>query len=98
MTIGLYPPHKVKELTTVYLRKDKPPYPDFVKKIHNWGAGVQDGKYRVIAVYECPDDKLREALIAIGTRHTLYGTVEGYSYEAIPLVSEAEAMKMIQGL
>lgn len=97
MAIGTYPPHITKDLVALYTKKDKPAYPDFLKKTNNWWAGAVSGNYRAIAIYECPDEKLREALIALGTRYNFYAQVEGYTFEIIPLVTEAEAMKMIRG-
>ena len=97
MTIGYHAPHLTKELVALFTRKDKPAYPDFLKKTNNWWTGGNSREYRVFAIYECPDEKLREAIIALGTRYNFYAQVEGYTFEIIPLVNEVEAMKMIRG-
>jgi hypothetical protein len=89
MTIGKYPPHKFKDLMKVYMSSDKPAYPDFVKKIHNWAAQSRGGKYKAYAVYECPDDKLLDAVKAIAKRYHFYAQNEGYEYK-LELLSEAE--------
>ncbi len=97
MTIGLYPPTALKKLTEIYFAKDKPAYPDFLKKIHNWGAPSTENKYRTLAVYECPEDKLYQAMLALTKRYNFYAQVEGYTYEVLPLIAEADAMKIAQG-
>ena len=97
MTIGYYAPHLSKDLVALYTKKEKPAYPDFLKKNNNWWAGTNGGNYRAFAVYECPDEKLREALMALGARYNFYAQVVGYTFEIILLVNEAEAMKMIRG-
>ncbi len=97
MTIGLGLPHKAKLSAELYFRKDKPVYPEYLKKIHNWGAPTYKGKYRLIAIYECPDDKLYEAMNALTRRYNFYAQVEGYTFEILPLMSESDVMKIIQG-
>ncbi len=97
MTIGSYAPTILKALVEIYPSKNKPPYPDFLKKIHNWGTPPVDGKYRTIAIYECPEEKLYQALLAISKRYNFYAQVEGYSFEILPLISEADGLKIAQG-
>ena len=94
LTNGWYPPHKFKELIKVYMSKDKPAYPDFVKKIHHWAKGTPDGQYKTIAIYECPDDKLFDALKAISKRYAVYAAVEGYRHTIEPLIDAEEAIKL----
>ena len=93
MTIGLTEMHRVKDLIHMLTAKDKPEYPDFLKKIHNWGAGISEGKYRGIAIYEFPDGKMYEAMLAIGKRYNYYASKGGYTYEVVALASEADALK-----
>ena len=90
-----YPPNKAKELIKVYMSKDKPAYPDYVKKIHHWSLISSDGSYKTYAVYEFPDDKTKETLMAIGKRYTLYATVEGYKYFPELLFDAQESIKNI---
>ena len=97
MTIGLYPPPKLKELVEKYLKQDKSPYPDFLKKKYSWGTPPVEGKYRTVAIYECPEDKLHDALLALTKRYKFYAQTEGYTFEILPLMSEAEAMKIAIG-
>lgn len=97
LTIGLTEPHRLKDVVELFLKKDKPPYPDYLKKIVNGGAGMNSGKYRSIAIYECPDDKLYEAGIALSTRYNYYASVGGYTYDVIPMTKEADAMKIALG-
>ena len=94
MTIGLTAPHRIKDLAQLFMSKDKPAYPDFLKKIHNWGAGTVDGKYRSIAVYEFPEEKLLESLIALTSRYNFYASKGDYTFEVIPLISQEDAMKI----
>ena len=97
MTIGLSEPQRAKEIVGLFMKKEKPPYPDYLKKIVNGGAGFVNGKYRSIAIYECPDDKLYEAMVALGARYHFYASLGGYTYEIIPITKEADAMKMVFG-
>lgn len=96
MVTGWYPPNKAKELLKVYMSKDKPAYPDFVKKIHHWTVVSSCGDYKTYAVYEFPDDKVKETLKAIGKRFSLYTTVEGYRYYPELLLDAEEAIKILQ--
>ncbi len=89
------PPNKSKELLKVYMSKDKPAYPDFVKKIHHWTSMSSDGRHKVYAVYECPDDKIMETMKAISRRYILYASVEGYRYYGEILFDAEEAMKLL---
>lgn len=94
LVTGWYPPNKTKELLKVYMSKDKPAYPDFVKKIHHWSVVASDGHYKTYAVYECPDDKIKETLKGLSKRYTLYATVEGYRYYPELLMNAEEAIKL----
>ncbi|MFX1495350.1 MAG: hypothetical protein ACFFBZ_13785 [Promethearchaeota archaeon] len=95
MTIGLITPHKVKELGELYMAKDKPGYPDFLKKVNEWGAPTYKGKYRSIAIYEIPDDKLYEAMIALTRRYNFYASRGDFTFEILPLISQEDAMKIV---
>ena len=98
MTIGIFPPHKTNALFEIYTSKNKPAYPDFIKKIHNWSTQSVDGKYRRITVYECPEDKLYQGMLALGKRYHFYAQIEGYTFEILPLTSEADSIKIAQGI
>jgi hypothetical protein len=95
LVTGWYPPNKAKELLKVYMSKDKPPYPDFVKKIHHWTTVSSEGNYKTYAVYEYPDDKIMDTMKALAKRYTLYATVEGYRYYTEFLMDAEEAIKML---
>lgn len=97
ITIGLSSPHKIKELAQLYMTKEKPSYPDFLKKIYNWGAPPYEGKYRSIAVYEFPDDKLYEAMVALTKRYNFYASIGDFTFEILPLMSEGDTMKIALG-
>ncbi len=57
------PQNKVKEMLNVYTSKDKPAYPDFLKKIHHWTTVSSEGLIKSYAVYECPDVKIIDGII-----------------------------------
>ena len=94
MVIGEYPPHKFKDLIKTYTSPDKPTYPDFIEKIHNW-APQTTGKYKIYAVYECPDEKIKEAMIALSKRYNFYANIEGYEYKIELLMEADEAIKVL---
>ena len=87
------PGHKGKEMTTVYLSGKQAKYPDFVKKIHQWY--VMDNEIKAYAVYEVPDDKVYETILAIGKRYNAYVAIEGYKYKIEVLIAEKDVLAMI---
>lgn len=94
MVTGKYPAHKFKDMMKNYMSPDKPKYSDSVKKLENWVPQVT-GEIKAYAVYECPDDKIIEALTSITKRYHFYSQVEGYRYR-IELLSDMEdAIKSI---
>ncbi len=97
MMTGKYPPTKLKELFKANVDPKKPAYPAFVKKVHNWGAQVTDEYYKNYAVYQCPDDKIMEAVAALTKRYNFYAQVEGYRYRMELLVEAEQAMKDMMG-
>jgi hypothetical protein len=96
MTIGTFPPHKTNALLEINMSKNKPAYPDFLKRIHNWGTQPVNGRYRRITVYECPEDKLYQGMLALTKRYNFYAQIEGYTFEILPLISEEDSMKIAQ--
>ena len=94
LVTGWTPQNKGEEMIKVYMSKDKPAYPDFLKKIQHWITNSYEGMTKTYAVYECPDDKVLEGLKAIGRRYTLYATVEGYKYYPEVLFDAQEVIKM----
>ena len=97
LTIGLSSPHKAKELAQLFIAKEKPSYPDFLKKINGWAAPTYKGKYRTIALYECPDIKLYEAMVALTKRYNFYASLGDYTFEILPLISEADTLPIVLG-
>ncbi|MFX0037808.1 MAG: hypothetical protein ACFFCY_00145 [Promethearchaeota archaeon] len=95
LVTAFYPPNKGQELLKVYMSKNKPAYPDFLKKIHHWTLVSSEGNYKTYAVYEFPDDKIMETMKAIAKRYTLYATVEGYRYFPELLMDAEEAIKLM---
>ena len=96
MAIGTFPPHKINDLLERYMLKNKPAYPDFLKKIHNWGTQPVNGRYRRITVYECPEEKLYQGMFALSKRYNFYAQIEGYTFEILTLVSEEDSIKIAQ--
>lgn len=88
-----YPAHLAMEMVNVYLSGKQPKYPDFVKKIHQWA--VMDNEVKTYAVYEMPDDKVYEGLLAIGKRFTAYTNIKGYKYKPEILIEEKDVLSMI---
>jgi len=93
MVTATYPPHKFDDLLKVYLGK-KTDYPDFVKRIHHWG--ITDGDYKNYAVYEVPDEKLYDGMMAIAKRYSTYAKVEGYKYKIEPLMDSEKAIALLK--
>jgi hypothetical protein len=93
MVIGKNPLHKLNECIKVYIRTDKPAYPDFLKKVENWAAQITHEKQKIYAVYECPDDKVIESMAALTKRHNFYASVEGYTFKMEILADADEAIK-----
>lgn len=94
LVTGWTPQHKANEMLKVYMSKDKPAYPDFIKKVQHWMAVSSDGMIKAYAVYECPDDKILDGMKAIGKRYTVYAQVEGYKYFPEVLFDAQEMIKL----
>jgi len=93
---GKFPPYKTEEGIKAALSKNKPAYPDFIKKVESWGTLPEDGEYKAYAVYECPNDKLYDGIKAIIKRYHFYVTeVEEYEYSMEILYPEAEVMQIL---
>ena len=93
LVTATYPAHKGQEMVNIYLSGKQPKYPDFIKKIQNWL--VMDNEIKNYAVYEAPDDKTYEALLAIGKRYTAYTVIEGYKYKPEVLIEEKDVLAMM---
>jgi len=94
LVTGWTPQNKGNEMMKAYASKDKPSYPDFIKKTNHWMVMAPEGMIKTYAVYECPDDKIIDGLKAIGKRYTLYAQVEGYKYYPEVLFDAQEVIKM----
>ncbi len=90
-------PTKMKEFFKVNADPKKPAYPAFVKKVHQWAAQVTDEHYKVYSVYQCPDEKLAEALVAITKRYHFYAQIDGYRFRIEVLMEGEDAMKALAG-
>ena len=93
MTVGRYPPNKLQELIKIYGSPGKPTYPDFLKKLEHWSAQITSKKFKTYAVYECPDDKIQEAMMALAKRYSFYAGVEGYTFKIELILDADEAIK-----
>ena len=94
LVTGWMPQNKGNEMLKVYTAKDKPAYPDFMKRVQHWMVISPEGMLKTYAVYECPDDKILEGFKAIGRRYTLYAQVEGYKFHPELLFDAQEMIKM----
>ncbi|MFW9782123.1 MAG: hypothetical protein ACFFFB_07555 [Candidatus Heimdallarchaeota archaeon] len=94
LVTGWTPQNKGDEMLKVYMAKDKPAYPEFMKKTQHWIAMSPEGMIKTYAVYECPEDKILEGLKAIGRRYTLYASIEGYRYYPEVLFDAQDIIKM----
>ncbi|MFW9826345.1 MAG: hypothetical protein ACFFEY_01855 [Candidatus Thorarchaeota archaeon] len=94
LVTGWTPQSKGDEMIKVYTSKDKPAYPDFIKRVHHWMVISPDGMLKTYAIYECPDDKILEGMKAIGRRYSVYAQVEGYKYYPEVLFDAQEIIKM----
>ena len=84
LVTGVMDPFESKDAMKVYAATDKPKYPDFIKKVENWGTIPENGLYKAYAVYECPDDKLHDAIKATHYKilKTCWGSIiKGYKEE-----------------
>ena len=89
MITGTYPPHKAKEMLKLTTDPKKPPYAAGTKKVHNWVAQCTTGLYKIYAVYQCPDEKLGEALLGLTKHYNFYSQCEGYHF-CIEVIGEAD--------
>lgn len=96
-TKGWYPPNKYKELMKVYTSKDKPSYPDFLKKTLHLSTVNAEGYWQTYALYEFPDDKTKEAMEALLKRYALYATVDGYKFVIENVMDAEEGIKLLMG-
>jgi hypothetical protein len=94
MVTGWLPQSKGDEMLKVYTAKDKPAYPDFIKRVQHWMVISPDGMLKTYAVYECPDDKILDGMKALGGRYRIYAQVEGYRYYPEVLFDAQEMVKM----
>jgi hypothetical protein len=94
LVTGWLPQNKGDEMLKVYTSKDKPAYPDFIKRINHWMVISENGMVKTYAIYECSDDKIMEGLKALGRRYTLYAQVEGYKFFPEVLFDAQEIIKM----
>lgn len=97
MIKGWYPPNKYKELLKVYMSKDKPAYPDFLKKTLHLTTINSDGNWQNYALYEFPDDKTKEATKALLKRYALYATIDGYRFVVENVMDAEEGIKLLMG-
>jgi hypothetical protein len=95
LVTGWTPQNKGDEMLKVYTAKDKPAYPDFIRRVQHWMAMSPEGMLKTYAVYECSEDKILEGLKAIGRRYTVYARVEGYKYYPEVLFDAQEIIKMM---
>lgn len=82
MVTGFSDPADVESFLPAITSKNKPKYPDWIKKIENLATATNStGELKVYAIYEVPDDKIYEALKHLNKRYTFYASqMQGYTY------------------
>ena len=86
-----FPQHIAEDFIKFYLSGKAPKYPDYVKRIHQWF--VPDYNYKVINIYELPEDKLYEGMKGIGKRFSSYAGIKGYKFKIEPLIEGSEVIE-----
>jgi len=89
----ILPPHKGEEYVKLYASGKQAKYPDFVKPIHRFV--VMDYDTKGYALYEVPDDKIMEAMKAIGKRYSTYFTIEGFKAKMEILMESKDVLAML---
>ena len=89
-----YPPHILEDFLKFYLSGKAPKYPDYVKRLYQWI--VSGYEYKVINIYELPEDKLYEGIKGIAKRFAAYAAFEGYKYKIVPLIEGSEALEIFK--
>ena len=67
--------------------------PDFVKQVNIFVYA--EGEIKTYAIYEAPDDKMKEANIALGKRYAGYYGIKGFKYTIRNVLTIAEALPLI---
>lgn len=93
MVTSRYPFHKAEEMGQAFIGKKVPEVADFVKRINIWV--VSDFDVKIYALYECPNEKMYDALKSISTRYAGYRIIEGFKFKLEPLLTVQEALPMI---
>lgn len=90
MVTSKYPLHKADEVIKVFLEKKLPEVPDYMKRISIWG--VADFGPKNYSVYEVPNDKLHDAILALATRYNGFRKIKGFKYKIEPLATVEESL------
>ena len=93
MVTFTYPPAKAKEIGEAFVSGKAPELPDYVKRIKLYV--VMDVELKNYVIYEVPDEKSHEGLVAITKRLTGYFDIEGSRFKIEPLLTIAEALPLI---
>jgi len=97
LVTGKFPPYMTSEGLKATLAKDKPAYPDFIKKVHSWGTLPEDGDYKGYSVYECPNERLYDGIKALLKRYHYYANaVEEYEFNVEILYPEEEVIEILK--
>ncbi len=93
MVTFTYPPDKAKEVGEAFVSGKAPELPDYVKRTQIFI--VLDVELKTYAIYQVPDEKAHEGLVAITKRFTGYFDIEGSRFKIEPLLTVAEALPLI---
>ena len=87
-----YPPSKAKEVGEAFVSGKAPELPDYVTRTQIFI--VLDVELKTYAMYEVPDEKAHEGLVAITKRFTGYFNIEGSRFKIEHLLTVSEALPL----
>jgi len=93
MVTAFFPTEKSEEVGKKLTSGTLPKLPDFVKQLYIFVATA--GEIKTYTLYEVPDEKMHEGIIAISTRYAGYFGIDGFKYTVEPVLTAKEALPMI---
>ena len=93
MVTGRFPLNKAVEIGKTFTSGKLTGVPDFVKRINIFI--VADEEVKTYTLYEMPNDKLYDGIVALGTRYAGFREIENFKYKIEPLMTMKEALPMI---
>ena len=93
MVTASFPTEKSEDVGKKLTSGTLPKLPDFVKQLYILVGTA--GEVKVYTLYEVPNDKMHESMIAISTRYAGYFGIDGFKYTLEPVLTAKEALPMI---